>query len=51
MSTHQEKMDNKAEQLEIKKKSNALKGAAGAIAGIIAIEGSLFGFIRFRKML
>lgn len=51
MSTHQEKMDNKAEQLEIKKKSNGLKGATGAIAGIIAIEGSLFGFIRFRKML
>ena len=51
MSTHQEKMDSDAEQLEIKKKNNAVKGATGAIAGIIAIEGSLFGFIRFRKML
>lgn len=51
MSTHQEKMDNDAEQLKVQKKSNGLRGATGAIAGIIAMEGSLFGFIHFRRML
>lgn len=51
MSTHQEKMDSNTEQLKIQKKSNGLRGATGAIAGIVAIEGTLFGFVHFRRML
>ena len=49
MSTHQKEMDKDAEQLKVKKDDNGLGGATGIMGGIIAIEGSLFGFISFRK--
>lgn len=49
MSTHQEEMDSDAEQLKVKKDDNDLSGTTGLMGGIIAIEGSLFGFIRYRK--
>lgn len=51
MNTYQEKMAEDAEQLEIKKEENGLGKAMGAVFGIITVEGSLFGFIRFRRML
>lgn len=51
MNTYQEKMDEDAEQLELEKDDNNLGRAMGAIFGIITVEGSLFGFIRFRRML
>lgn len=49
MSTHQAEMDKDSEQLKVKKDDNGLGGTTGVMGGIIAIEGSLFGFIRYRK--
>ena len=49
MSTHQQEMDKDTEQFKVKKDKNGLAGAMGLINGIIAAEGSIFGFIRFRK--
>ncbi len=49
MSTHQVEMDEDAEQLEIKKDDSGIAGTMGLINGIIAVEGSLFGFFSYRK--
>ena len=49
MSTHQTEMDKDTEQLKVKKDDNNIAGAMGLINGIIAVEGSIFGFIRYRK--
>lgn len=49
MSTHQEEMDKDSEQLKVKRDERDVGGATGLMGGIIAIEGSLFGFIRYRK--
>lgn len=50
MSTHQQKMDDDAEQLKVKKDDDkGLAGAMGLINGIIVIEGGIFGFLRYRK--
>lgn len=49
MSTHQQKMDDDAEQLKVKKDDKGLAGAMGLINGIIVIEGGIFGFLRYRK--
>ena len=49
MSTHQTEMDKDTEQLKVKKDDNNIAGAMGLINGIIAAEGSIFGFIRYRK--
>ncbi len=49
MSTHQSEMDKDSEQLKVKKDENHMGGALGVINGMIALEGSLFGIIRYRK--
>lgn len=49
MSTHQAEMDSDAEQLKVKQDNMGIGGAMGLINGILAAEGSLFGFIRYRK--
>ena len=49
MSTHQAEMDKDAEQLEIKEEKNGLAGAMGMTGGILMAEGTIFGFLRFRK--
>ena len=41
--------EKKTEQLKVKKDDNNIAGAMGLINGIIAVEGSIFGFIRYRK--
>lgn len=49
MDTVQKKMDKDAEQLEIKKENDNMMRTVGLINGILAIEGGIFGFLRYRK--
>ena len=49
MNTYQEAMDEDAEQLEIEEDDRNLVGAMALVNGIIAIEGGIFGFLRYRK--
>lgn len=49
MSTHQEEMDDDAEQLTVKKQVNGMAVALISINGALALGGAAFGLLRYRK--
>ena len=49
MSTHQNEMDKDTEQLKVHKDENNMGGTLGLINGLLLVQGSVFGLLRYRK--
>ena len=49
MSTHQNEMDKDTEQLRVHKDENNMGGTLGLINGLLLVQGSVFGLLRYRK--